>query len=320
MENNNYAISISGLTKRFKKQVAVNNITIKVKSGKIHGFIGPNGSGKTTTIKCLIGSIIPNSGEIQIDGKDATLSVAKEVLGYIPENARFPMHLSTYKYLTWMRFLRGNDWKKSKKEAKASLEQLNLWKFQRKNPNSFSSGMKKKVLLAQALISNPKILILDEPAANLDPTSRTELFDELIKLRDMGKSILISSHILLELQNIIDEVTILNHGNVIYSDIIQTKKQNLYMFDPLKPELFIKVLKKAGYDVQIMNEKIVVQIKNDQELLNISELALEHKILIKSAQPYTTDLTELYEQIIKNDQQSEIVSSHKNSNKKEGKK
>ncbi|WP_342263740.1 hypothetical protein [Spiroplasma endosymbiont of Clivina fossor] len=109
-----------------------------------------------------------------------------------------------------------------------------------------------------------------------------ELFDELIKLRDMGKSILISSHILLELQNIIDEVTILNHGNVIYSDIIQTKKQNLYMFDPLKPELFIKVLKKAGYDVQIMNEKIVVQIKNDQE--------------------------------------SEIMSSHKNSNKKEGKK
>ncbi|WP_339024140.1 ATP-binding cassette domain-containing protein [Spiroplasma endosymbiont of Agriotes lineatus] len=128
MENNNYEISISGLTKKFKKQVDINNITIKVNSGEIRGFIGPNGSGKTTTIKCLISSIIPNSGEIQIDGKDKMLhcKAAKEVLGYIPENARFPTHLSTYKCLTWMSFLRGNDWKKSKKEAKASLEQLNL--------------------------------------------------------------------------------------------------------------------------------------------------------------------------------------------------
>ena len=100
MENKNYAISIENLTKKFKKQVAVNNVNIQVNHGKIHGFIGPNGSGKTTTIKSLIGSIIPTSGKLMINGFDSTLPSAKKSLGYIPENARFPKHLSAYKYLT----------------------------------------------------------------------------------------------------------------------------------------------------------------------------------------------------------------------------
>lgn len=134
----NLAIEIHGFTKRFKKYgLDPDNIDMKVAKGKIHGFIGPNGSGKTTTIKSLVGAIIPTIGNFNIDGLKANSPAAKKIIGYIPENARFPKHLNVYQYLVEMSYLRDIPFKDAKVKAKKILENLNLWKFRSKNPNTF---------------------------------------------------------------------------------------------------------------------------------------------------------------------------------------
>ncbi|WP_368486620.1 ABC transporter ATP-binding protein [Spiroplasma sp. DGKH1] len=210
-------IEVSHLTKKFKKFIAVDDISFTVKSGTIHGFIGPNGSGKTTTIKSIIGAINPTAGKISINGFVNTDPQAKKLIGYIPESARFPKGVSLATYLTSMSYLNGNSKIATKKLITKILTALDLQKFQKKSPLQFSSGMQKKVLLAQALLNDPQILILDEPTANLDPTARLEVYADLKKLQQLGKTIVICTHILSEIQHLVEEVTILNFSKIVFS-------------------------------------------------------------------------------------------------------
>lgn len=226
------SIEVKGYTKKFKKFVAAEDVSFGVGHGVIHGFIGPNGSGKTTTIKAMIGAYIPTKGKIFINGHKAGSVAANSLIGYIPERASFPAHLNTLGYLVAMGQLSGLKAKDAKHKAIKILESLGLSQHAGRQPIKFSSGMQKKILLAQSLMTNPKILILDEPAANLDPTARKELFDQLIFLREQGKTILISSHILSELERIIDEVTFVYYGEVIYSgktDEFNEKDSDIYI-------------------------------------------------------------------------------------------
>ncbi|WP_425380444.1 ABC transporter ATP-binding protein [Spiroplasma endosymbiont of Stenodema calcarata] len=301
--NPNLAIEISEFTKRFKKFVAVDNIDMKVASGKIHGFIGPNGSGKTTTIKSLIGAIIPTNGYFGIDGLKANSSDAKKIIGYIPENARFPKHLNVYQYLVEMSYLRDIPYKDGKIKAKKILENLNLWKFRNKNPNTFSSGMKKKVLLAQALIADPKVLILDEPAANLDPTARQELFNDLIRVKKQGKTILICSHILTELQDLADEITILNYGKVVFSGAVINSNQNYYQFTVMEQPMlndFEAVVKKLNIPIiEKLESSLILHLeKATEQIKDIAYNAFEQKIILITIKPFVTNISEIYDRVV----------------------
>ncbi|MBE4704082.1 ABC transporter ATP-binding protein [Spiroplasma platyhelix] len=292
-----YAIYIKDFTKKFKKFVAVDNATIKVKKGTIHGFIGPNGSGKTTTIKCLISAMIPTSGQLLVHGQDSWTVAAKKHIGYIPEAARFPKRISTYDYLVSMGEVSGLSTKQAKKKSEEILKDLNLWKFKKRNPNAYSSGMKKKVLLAQSLLNNPDILILDEPAANLDPTARTELFNDLRKLRKQGKSVLISSHILSELQALADEVTILNYSKVVYHGSVKQDKAK-YELNTSDNAKLIKLLEAKEFQVEKYEKHLLVDIKKDEEINQVISIALKAKITIKLLKPYILDLQSMYEKIV----------------------
>ena len=214
------AIVIKDFYKSFGKTISVNTISFNVQKGTIHGFIGPNGSGKTTTIKTLIGAYLPNKGSLTINGFKVGTKNANKIIGYIPERASFPGHLNASEYLKAMGEISGLSPKAAKAKATAILKDLNLEIHAKRKPTSFSSGMQKKILLAQALINDPQILILDEPAANLDPDARKELFDEIVSLRNQGKTILISSHIMSELERIIDHLTFLYFGDIIYSGLV----------------------------------------------------------------------------------------------------
>ncbi|PQP79630.1 ABC transporter ATP-binding protein [Spiroplasma sp. ChiS] len=278
--NPDLAIEIHGFTKKFKKFVAVDDIDINVAKGKIHGFIGPNSSGKTTTIKSLVGAIIPTSGNFSINGLKSISPSAKKLIGYIPENAWFPKHLNVYKYLIEISYLRDVKYKEAKVKAKEILENLNLWKFRTKNPNTFSLGMKKKVLLAQALIADPKVLILDEPAANLDLTARQELFNDLIKVKNQGKTILICSHILTELQDLTDEITILNYGKVVFSGAIINSSQNYYQFT-------------------VMEKPMLASLENgNAQIKEIAYRAFEEKVILITIKPFVTNITEIYDRVV----------------------
>lgn len=292
-----YAIYIKNFTKKFKKFTAVDNATIKVKKGTIHGFIGPNGSGKTTTIKCLISAMVPTSGELLIHGQNSWTVAAKKRIGYIPEAARFPRRITTYDYLVSMGEVSGLDSKQAKKKTEEILKDLNLWKFKKRNPNAYSSGMKKKVLLAQSLLNNPDILVLDEPAANLDPTARTELFNDLRKLREQGKSVFISSHILSELQTLADEVTILNYSKVVYHGQVK-EEQSRYEISSSDNAKLSKILAAKEIAVEKHEGHLLVAAKHDEEIAEIVGLAVKAKITIRLLKPYIVDLQTMYEKIV----------------------
>lgn len=217
-------VSIENLTKHYKGRTnpAINNISFNIYPGQFHAFIGANGAGKTTTIKSIISAYSNKKykGEIKINGCLNFTANGKSVLGYIPEEAKFPKKMSTKNYLINMACLSGLSNKDAKQKVNTILTNLGLTDLAKKCPDSFSSGQKKKILLAQALIHDPKVLIMDEPAANLDPLARDELFENLINLQKEGKAIFLSSHILDEIGKYATYVTILDGGSIVYDGSI----------------------------------------------------------------------------------------------------
>lgn len=297
-EDAQYAILIRNFTKQFKAFKAVDNATIKVKAGTIHGFIGPNGSGKTTTIKCLISAMVETEGDLIIHDKRSWTVAAKKQVGYIPESARFPKRITTYDYLISMGQVSGLKYKVAKEKTEMILKELALWKFKKRNPNAFSSGMKKKVLLAQSLLNNPNVLILDEPAANLDPTARTELFNDLRKLREQGKTVFISSHILSELQHLVDEVTVLNYSKVVYTGLVN-KTDSMYEISSTNSnEQLMQLLIAKKFVVAINENRLLVDIKTEAQIAEVLAIALKANIIITYLKPYIVDLQTMYEKIV----------------------
>lgn len=212
-------LEVINLTKIFSKtNRGIQDINISVNSGDFHAFIGENGAGKTTTIKSIIGAYPNYSGQILIHGKDIKDASAKSIIGYVPENAIFPKELSVYQYLYNFSILSNIPKKQADTKIKQFLKLFNIEDLINDKPYNFSSGQKKKVLLIQALLHDPKLLILDEPAANLDPTARYELFSLLKNLNENeGITILISSHVLSEIDKYVNSVTLIHNGHIVYS-------------------------------------------------------------------------------------------------------
>ncbi|WP_075271163.1 ABC transporter ATP-binding protein [Mycoplasmopsis bovis] len=212
-------LEVINLTKIFSKtNRGIQDINILVNSGDFHAFIGENGAGKTTTIKSIIGAYPNYSGQILIYGKDIKDASAKSIIGYVPENAIFPKELSVYQYLYNFSILSNIPKKQADTKIKQFLKLFNIEDLINDKPYNFSSGQKKKVLLIQALLHDPKLLILDEPAANLDPTARYELFSLLKNLNENeGITILISSHVLSEIDKYVNSVTLIHNGHIVYS-------------------------------------------------------------------------------------------------------
>ena len=217
-------LEIQNYTKKFKEKVAVDNLSFSVSKGEFHGFIGENGAGKTTTIKAIISAYKKFDGKISIFGIDSRKEDARRKVGYIPEYAKFPKSYTTLNYLVTMGTLSGMKTSKAKMRAEEIMETLGISNLAKKYPANFSSGQKKKVLLGQAIMHDPDILIMDEPAANLDPRARLEFFAILKKMQKEGKAIFISSHILAELDKYIDSVTIISQGKLIFSGKTTTLK------------------------------------------------------------------------------------------------
>ncbi|NQZ66394.1 MAG: ABC transporter ATP-binding protein [Mycoplasmatales bacterium] len=216
----NTLLKIENLNKQykslFKSFLALKNINCKFNQGEIWGLIGNNGAGKTTLIKSIIGGL-NFEGRITISGYNHDTKEAKKYISYIPEKATFPQGYSVKKYLLEISFLSGENKKEEAiKKIEYYLKYLEIYELINKKPYKLSSGQQKKILLIQALLSNPKLIIMDEPVANLDPSTRYNFFRLLKKINKNKKtSILISSHILAELENFIDGIIILKNGEIV---------------------------------------------------------------------------------------------------------
>lgn len=211
-------ISFESLVKRYGKQSAVNNLTTTVQAGRITGFLGPNGAGKSTALRCLVGLAKPTSGSATILGKTyRELSNPLQQVGTVLDNRGFHPALSGRRNLQVVAAAAGI----SDSRVDEVLELVELSSAAKKKMKSYSLGMKQRLSLAGALLGSPEILILDEPANGLDPAGIAWLRKFLRGLADQGKTVLVSSHQLAEMQNTVDDVIIINQGKLIASGPIR---------------------------------------------------------------------------------------------------
>lgn len=216
------ALVVDNITREFGGKLVVGPISFRVKENSLHGFLGPNGAGKSTTFKIISRLLKPTSGEVFYFGKK---EYSQNILGILPENAPLMLDMTIESYLNYVLALRGFKNREIKEKVESTLETLSLVENRKRLVGNLSKGYKQRVGIAQALIFNPKILLLDEPTVGLDPEAVFEMRELLMKLKK-EHTILLSSHILSEVQAVVDEVTIINQGKIFFSGPIE-KGQNL---------------------------------------------------------------------------------------------
>jgi len=215
------AIDIANLSKRYisnfglKRILALDNLILQIFKGEIFGFLGPNGAGKTTALKLIIGLIFPTKGSIKIFDKSIWDFNIKKEVGFLPENPYFYEYLTGEELLNFYGQLFSIPKNKLREKVEELLNFFGLLKFRRLPLRKYSKGMLQKLGLAQALINSPQLLILDEPMSGLDPLGRKEIRDIILKLKEEGKTIFFSTHILQDVEMICDRVGILNRGKLV---------------------------------------------------------------------------------------------------------
>ncbi|AAV27901.1 ABC transporter ATP-binding protein [Mesomycoplasma hyopneumoniae] len=213
-----WILEVENLTKIYSKSEAgVKNVSFKVKKNQIHAFIGKNGAGKTTVIKCIVDAYQKFSGKILINNFLNKLPEAKKFIGYVPENSFFPRELNSYEFLYEFGLLSKMEPELVKKKIDYYFKFLKIENLAKLKPFNFSSGQKRKIMIVQSLIHDPELIIFDEPFSNLDPSARNE-FRAIIKiLQKQGKTIFLSSHNLYEIDTLIDSLTLIDKGKIYYS-------------------------------------------------------------------------------------------------------
>lgn len=214
-----WAISTENLTKVYRSRqgthVAVQGLNLQVADGETVGFLGANGAGKTTTIKMLLGFIEPTAGQAWLYGVPCREPRARERVGYLPEQPYFPRFLTARELLSVHASLAGVSAQEAKHRVEWALELAHAEGFAHRPIGKLSKGMTQRVALAQALVGDPQLLILDEPASGLDPVSRAEMRNVLQALKEQGKTIFLSSHHLGEVERICDRVAIIHQGQLL---------------------------------------------------------------------------------------------------------
>ncbi|MGA2229668.1 MAG: ABC transporter ATP-binding protein [Tepidisphaeraceae bacterium] len=215
-------VQVKNLRKEFGKTLAVNDISFSFDSGQIFGFVGPNGAGKTTTMRIISTIEEPTAGDVTLNG----ISVCEEpelarlALGYVPDSLPAHADITVHEYLDFFARAYGLRGKKRAQAVAAIEDFTNLTGIREKNLKALSKGMKQRVSLGRSLVHDPDVLVLDEPAAGLDPRARIELRELLTLLAERGKAILISSHILTELTEICNGVVIIERGRILETGTI----------------------------------------------------------------------------------------------------
>lgn len=304
-----YEIWSDKLTKVYGKKLdafeAVKQINLSVEPG-IHGFLGPNGAGKTTTMSMLVGAISITSGEAKIRNENAGTIAARRLFGFLPQDPVFYKNMTGEAYLIYMGKLAGLRKMEARKRAQELCLYFDIFDDRMRPIEEYSGGMKQKIGIASALIHNPKILILDEPTANLDPIGRANIIE---KIKEISKtvSVFVSSHILSEIEQMCDRVTMINHGEIVISDTLKNIKKkyigNNYQLDTDKNDEILESLKKKEYiqKIWVKKEDSTIQVvprdaaKLQQE---IPKLLLKHKAILHSFHIPEISLQDIFMEIM----------------------
>lgn len=295
------ALEVQGYTKVYRGgKKAVDNLSFSVKKGQFHGFIGENGAGKTTTIKAIIAAYKKYQGNIEIFGINSKKEESRKKIGYIPEYAKFPPAFTTIAYLIAMGQLSGMSKKDASTRANELIKELDIEDLAKRKPNDFSSGQKKKILLAQAIIHDPDIIIMDEPAANLDPSARIEFFSILKDMQKKGKAIFISSHILTELDKYVDSVTLLSKGKLVFSGTVEelrnTSKNKGYEMRSQNRDGLEKIIKSSGLKYKDEGGTFVIDYKSEKDVISLQKSVADAGMLLDHASFTGSNLEDIYKE------------------------
>ena len=266
-------LKIENLKKNYVSFPALKGLCLEIPDGALHGFVGPNGAGKTTTMRILATLMKPSGGTAYVDGTDVVKEgqKARKLVGYMPDFFGVYDSLKCWEYLDfYARCYRiGAD--DRKRMTRQLLELVQLGDKENEYVDSLSRGMKQRLCLARSLIHDPKLLILDEPASGMDPRARAEMKGILRTLREIGKTVLISSHILPELAEMCDSLTILDHGELVFSGSVEELNDKMNGNAPLD----IRLAEGCG------EEEVEAAVRSLKETPAVTEILREEPYMLR---------------------------------------
>lgn len=245
------AVTVENLTKVFKAGlkkkafIAVRDLSLQVQPGEVYGLIGPNGSGKSTTMKAILGLLAPTQGRTTIFGKSSTEVASRRDVGFLPENPYFYKHLNGLETLLFYGRLCSMSGQDLKDRAREMLALTGLEDAADRRVAGYSKGMLQRLGLAQALLHRPRLIVLDEPTAGVDPTGSRKIRDLILGFKQQGITVLVTSHLLEQMQEVCDRVGIMAHGRMMregrVDDLIAVENQTELLLSDASPELLAEI-------------------------------------------------------------------------------
>lgn len=303
------SVEVRDLTKVFGKQVAVNRISFNARPGDIMGFLGPNGAGKSTTMKIITGYLPPTTGVAIVCGLDVEnkpLEVKKKI-GYLPENNPLYLDMYVHEFLDFAGSLYIPSKKKLKNAIKEMVEICSLTKEQNKKIGALSKGYRQRVGLAQALLHNPPVLILDEPTTGLDPNQIIEI-RELIKNVSKEKTVIFSTHIMQEVQALCNKVVIINKGRIVADDMPEklqiSETEAIRIVVEFKENADVSALKKIKGVIEVKQfkdfEYLVTTAKESDVRPDLFMFATQHGLTLIRLNQLDSSMEDVFRQLTKN--------------------
>jgi len=293
-------LSTHRLTKNYQGVPALSELTLEVPVGSI-GLLGENGAGKTTLIKLLLGLLHPSSGSAQVLGLDVGQQglELRRRMGYMPEDDCLPSDLSALDLVVRMGQLSGLPRQSAVQRAHDMLQLVGLEEARYRSMGGYSMGMKQRVKLAQALVHDPKLVLLDEPTSGMDPQGREEMLELIHNVRKkMGISLLLSSHLLPDVERVCDYVVILRAGQVVthgpLKELLGGLGKGLMLRVVGNREAFLEGLRRQGLDVKVLGTELLVESSNEDAYDKILRQAVETRVQLRRLQRETRSLEELF--------------------------
>jgi ABC-2 type transport system ATP-binding protein len=300
------AIKTVNLTKRYSglwsKQAvdAVKNLNLEVYRGEIFGFLGPNGAGKTTTIKVLLGIIYPTEGEAYVLGQPAGDPKNHYRISYLPETPYFYDYMTGREILTFYAKLFGIAEPERSKRVNELLDRVGLSRAADQTLRTYSKGMLQRIGLAQCLINDPELLILDEPTAGLDPIAHIDIRDMILELRNQGKTLFISSHQLSDVERVCDRVAILKKGEMVQLGRIEELLAggHVEVIADKVPENAVEPIRQLGGKVSLHDGRLIVEQPDNGSVDRVIDIVRAAGGHIVSVKPYRRSLEDLFVETI----------------------
>lgn len=314
-------LQIDHLYKNYGKFRAVNDLTLHIPQGDLFGFVGPNGAGKTTTIRMVCGLMLPNAGSISINGVDA-LTHQREIkkqIGYVPDFFGVYDNLKVKEYMDFYGSMYRMNSKEIERISDDLLELVNLSDKKEVFVDTLSRGMKQRLCVARALIHNPALLVLDEPNSGLDPRARVEMKELLLNLKSMGKTIVISSHILSELSEMCNSIGIMDHGNLVAAGRIEDVMESVFGSNQLiitldeGHETAVRIAKEhVGVRVDSVGEHEIKlsHTMSKQEIAKMIGRMIENDVVVTGFHKQEGDLETLFMRVTGSDEEQKGEGEH----------